>query len=271
MKKRYWFYLLCIALVLWGFWENTRLQIDCFPVNAPGLPGIFEGFQIAHISDLHNAQFGKDNQKLLQLLADCQPDIIAITGDLVDSRRTDMETAVRFAEQAAEIAPCFYVPGNHEARIPEYPRLEAALLEAGVTVLRNQAVPLEKDGRQITIAGVEDPAFSGTQAFSQALSDLASDAFTVLLSHRPEFFDLYVQQGFPLVLSGHAHGGQFRLPFLGGILAPGQGFFPEYDSGLYTDETTSMVVSRGLGNSVFPFRLNNPPEIIIITLKGASS
>ena len=118
---------------------------------------------------------------------------------------------------------------------------------------------------------MEDPAFSGTQAFSQALSDLASDAFTVLLSHRPEFFDLYVQQGFPLVLSGHAHGGQIRLPFLGGILAPGQGFFPEYDSGLYTDETTSMVVSRGLGNSVFPFRLNNPPEIIIITLKGASS
>ena len=271
MKKRYWFYLFLILVVLLGFYENTRLQITSFPVNAPGLPEGLDGLQIAHISDLHNAEFGEGNRDLLTLLADCRPDIIAITGDLIDSRRTDLEIAVHFAEEAAKIAPCYYVPGNHEARIPEYAQLKAALTEAGVTVLENQAVPLETDGGRITIAGAVDPAFSGSQTFSQVLSDLASQEFTLLLSHRPEFFDLYALQGFPLVLSGHAHGGQFRLPFLGGILAPGQGFFPEYDSGLYTQGSTSLVVSRGLGNSLFPFRLNNPPEIILITLKGASS
>jgi len=266
MKKRYWIYLLLAAIIAWGFYENTTLEINSFPVNGKGLPEPFHGFQIAHISDLHNAEFGERNGDILKLLNDIQPDIIAITGDLVDSRRTDIDIAVDFAAEAAKIAPCYYVPGNHEARIPEYARLEQQLQDAGVTVLRDQAVSLEKDGETITIAGVDDPSFTGFDGFSRNLSRLSSDNFTVLLSHRPEYFDLYCQNGFDLVLSGHVHGGQFRIPFLGGVLAPGQGFFPEYDSGLYTDGNTSLVVSRGLGNSLFPFRLNNPPEILLITL-----
>lgn len=266
MKKRYWFSLLLIAVMAWGFFENTQLQINSFPVNGYGLPENFNGFRIAHISDLHNTEFGNENQNLLQLLEDTQPDIIAITGDLVDSRRTDLDIAVHFAEEAVKIAPCYYVPGNHESRLSAYAQLEQQLTEAGVVILANQSVPLERGGQQITIAGVEDPAFSGSEPFSQTLSDLSSEDYTILLSHRPEYFDLYCQNGFSLILSGHIHGGQFRLPFLGGLLAPGQGFFPEYDSGLYTSGNTSMVVSRGLGNSLFPFRLNNPPEIILITL-----
>ena len=266
MKKRYWFYLFLAAVVLWGFFENTRLQVNSFPVNCRELPEAFHGFQIAHISDLHNTRFGADNENLLKLLADAQPDMIAITGDLIDSRRTDLDVAVHFAEEATKIAPCYYVPGNHEARIPEFSQLAQRLTQAGVTVLHNEAVSLEKDGAAITVAGVYDPAFTGMGTFSKALSDLSAEECTLLLTHRPEFFDLYCQFGLDLVLSGHAHGGQFRIPFLGGILAPGQGFFPKYDAGLYTNGDTGMVVSRGLGNSAFPFRLNNPPEVVLITL-----
>lgn len=266
MKKRYWIYLLLAAIVAWGFYENTALEINSFPVSGPNLPENFNGFQIAHVSDLHNTQFGENNEKLLKLLTDCQPDIIAITGDLIDSRNTNIDVAVHFAAEAAKIAPCYYVTGNHEARVSEYPLLEQKLTDAGVTVLRNQAVSLERDGEIICIAGVEDPSFLGSAGFSAALSQLASEDFTILLSHRPEYFDAYCQNGFELVLSGHAHGGQFHVPFLGGLIAPGQGFFPEYDSGLYHEENTNLVVSRGLGNSIFPFRLNNPPELILITL-----
>ena len=266
MKKRYWFYILVLVVVLWGFFENTLLQINSFPVNGQNLPEAFDGFQIAHFSDLHNAEFGKDNENLLKLLENIQPDLIAITGDLVDSRRTDFEVAIQFAKKAAAIAPCYYVPGNHEARIPEYDQLEQALTDVGVTVLRDRSVPLEKDGQIIHIAGVTDPSFTGFDRFSYTLSQLPSQDYTILLSHQPEFFDLYSQNGFHLVLSGHVHGGQFRIPFLGGLLAPGQGFFPEYDEGLYVTDNTAMVISRGLGNSVFPFRFNNPPEILLITL-----
>ena len=266
MKKRLWIGILLAAVVcLWGFYENTRLQLNSFPVNVAGLPDPFDGFRIAHISDLHNARFGENNEELIKLLNQAKPDLIAITGDLVDSRKTDIGIALAFAREAVKIAPCCYVPGNHEARIPEYARLETGLQEAGVMVLRNEALLLERDGEQITVAGAADPAF-GNADFAGTLESLASGEVTVLLSHRPELFEEYCRCGFSLVLSGHAHGGQFRLPVLGGLVAPGQGFFPRYDSGYYTEGNTAMVVSRGLGNSLFPFRLNNPPETLLITL-----
>lgn len=253
--------------VLWGFLENGALQCNGFTIASSSLPEGFDGFRIVHVSDLHNTEFGEGNEKLLQMLREADPDIIAITGDLIDSRRPDLAVALAFAEEAAAIAPCYYVTGNHESRLELYTPLEAGLKELGITVLRNDSIPLERNGEAIRITGVDDPSFGSDMAFT--LSSLASGEFTVLLSHRPELFDLYCENGMDVVLTGHAHGGQFRLPFLGGLIAPNQGLFPRYDSGLYTDGGTNMLVSRGLGNSLFPFRLNNPPEILLITLKTA--
>lgn len=264
MKKRYYLYLAVLVLIAWGFVENTLLGVTSLTVRSDSLPESARGYRIAQVSDLHNTEFGKGSKRLLALLEESQPDLIAITGDLIDSRRTKPEIAVAFAKEAVKIAPCYYVTGNHESRIPEFPQLEQQLLDAGVTVLRGQALPLDNG---ITVAGVDDPAFTGYTGFSETLSQLAGENFTVLLSHRPEYYDLYCRMGFDVVLSGHVHGGQFRVPFLGGLLAPGQGFFPEYDAGLYTNGKTHLAVSRGLGNSVFPFRLNNPPEVILITLE----
>jgi predicted MPP superfamily phosphohydrolase len=129
-------------------------------------------------------------------------------------------------------------------------------------------VELQRKGHTISLIGIDDPAFQ-TESVSHVLQKLtAEDSYTILLSHRPELFDTYVKNGIDLAFTGHAHGGQFRLPFVGGVIAPHQGFFPKYDSGLYTKNTTNMLVSRGVGNSMIPMRFNNRPEIIVVELRS---
>ena len=266
-----------IALVVWIAWGNTALELNTYTVSSSKLPQSFDGYRIAHVSDLHNAEMGKDNEKLLTMLRDVDPDMIAITGDLIDSRNTDIEVALQFVREAVKIAPCYYVTGNHEARVNEYGALKAGMEAAGVTVLEDVKTKISMEGETITLIGVNDPSYQTDYLFGDSemvmntkLEDLhtGNDGFTLLLSHRPELFDTYVDQDVDLVLSGHAHGGQFRLPFIGGLIAPNQGIFPEYDAGIYTEGNTNMLVSRGVGNSILPFRINNRPEVILIELQA---
>ena len=266
-----------IAMIIWTAWENAALELNTYMVASEDLPESFDGYRIAHVSDLHNAEMGDGNEKLLAMLRDGEPDIIAITGDLIDSRNTDVEIALRFAEEAVRIAPCYYVTGNHEARVSEYSELKEGLTKLGVVVLEGERVELEQSGETITLIGVNDPSFQTDYLFGDSetviqgsLQELINknDGYTVLLSHRPELFKVYVESGADLVLSGHAHGGQFRLPLVGGLVAPNQGLFPVYDAGLYTEENTNMIVSRGIGNSILPFRFNNRPEVILIELEA---
>lgn len=260
------------ALLIWLLWANSSPAATQVAVASGALPGAFEGFKIAHVSDLHNAVFGRENEKLLSLIRAAKPDIIAITGDLIDSRHTDIDSALAFVEAAAEIAPVYYVTGNHESRL-DFDEIEPRLIAAGARVLRNEAEYIEHGGERIRLAGIDDPSFirTGGTAEERAAAELeqlgdGGGTFTVLLAHRPELVEVYAEYGAGLVLSGHAHGGQVRLPLLGGLYAPGQGLLPEYDSGLYSLGETQMVVSRGLGNSVAPLRVNNRPELVIVTL-----
>lgn len=264
------------GLLLWG---NTALMRTTIRVSSQNLPDSFDGFRIAHISDLHNTEFGRNNEKLLSLLRDAKPSIIAITGDMIDSRDTKVEIALEFAREAVTIAPCYYVTGNHESRVPEYRTLKEGLLSLGVSVLEDASARIQRSGESITVLGVQDPSFQtsylfrdANSAMEQKLSTLMPEenTFTLLLSHRPELFEVYAEAGVDLTLSGHAHGGQFRIPFLGGLVAPNQGFFPEYDAGLYTRGSTNMVVSRGLGNSIIPLRINNRPEVVLIELDSGT-
>lgn len=264
-----------LGLIFWTAWGNTALELNTYRITSDKLPKAFEGYRIAHVSDLHNAEMGKDNEKLLAMLREAQPDMIAITGDIIDSRHTDIEITLQFAEEAVKIAPCYYVTGNHEARIDKYNELIEGLESRGVVHLHNESVTLEQDNDSITLIGLRDPSFQADYLFDDeasvvdsVLSELMrkADGYTVLLSHRPEMFDVYVSTGVDLVLSGHAHGGQFQLPFVGGVVAPGQGLFPKYDAGLYSEENTNMIVSKGIGNSIIPFRFNNRPEVILIDL-----
>ena len=264
-----------LVLVVWIRWGNTALEINEYKIVSNSVPQNFHGFRIAQVSDLHNAEFGEGNSKLIQLLSQTEPDIIVLTGDLIDSRQTDIEIALTFAREALKIAPVYYISGNHEARVSEYEGLKMGLAEAGVIVLENQKVEITREGESITLMGIDDPSFQESYLFGdaegvakQAIETLlrVSDGYTVLLSHRPELFELYVETGMDLVFSGHAHGGQFRLPFIGGLVAPNQGFFPKYDAGLFSEENTTMIVSRGVGNSIVPLRFNNRPEIIVVML-----
>ena len=265
-----------LAVVIWTAWGNTALELNTYTISSDRLPEAFDGYRIAHVSDLHNTEMGKDNEKLLDMLREADPDIIAITGDLIDSRNTDIDIALQFTKAAMEIAPCYYVTGNHEARVSEYDELRGGLIEQGVLVLDDERIELELSYETIALLGVNDPSFQTDYLFGdsetvmqgklQEISDEEND-FTILLSHRPELFGVYADSNMDLVLSGHAHGGQFRLPFVGGLVAPNQGLFPKYDAGLYTEENTNMIVSRGIGNSILPFRFNNRPEVILIVLQ----
>lgn len=269
--------LLLILLIIWTAWGNTALTVSEYKVLSDRIPAAFSGFRIAQISDLHNAQFGPDNQELIELLKGTYPDIIVLTGDLIDSRKTDTDTALSFARQAVSIAPCYYVPGNHEARISQYPEFVDRLKACGVQVLSSKQVTLTRGNARIALLGIEDPSFYDDYLFGDTasvtqrlLQDISrdEDLYTVLLAHRPELFDVYAGQNIDLVFSGHAHGGQFRLPFAGGLFAPNQGLFPQYDAGLFAQGRTQMIVSRGIGNSIIPFRFNNRPEIVIAQLEN---
>ena len=267
--------LILFILIVWTLWANTALEVNAYEIVSDRIPQGFDGFRIAQISDLHNTEFGERNEKLIQLLSQTNPDIISITGDLIDSRHTDIEIALDFARQAVKLAPVYYVSGNHEACVREYEDLKMGLAEAGVVILEIQKAQITREGESITLMGIDDPSFQEDYLFGdsesvarQAIENLQneSDGYTVLLFHRPELFNLYVDTGMDLVFSGHAHGGQFRLPFIGGLVAPNQGFFPEYDAGLFSEGSTTMIVSRGVGNSIIPIRVNNRPEIIVATL-----
>lgn len=282
MKRAQWKRLIilsaCLAAVLgvsvWIAWGNTALELNTYTVLAEDLPEAFDGYRIAHISDLHNTQIGDNNEKLLETIRKAEPDIIAITGDLIDSRNTNIEIALHFAEEAMKIAPCYYVTGNHEARIPEYDDLKSGLTGLGIVVLEDERLEIQRLGEKIAVIGVNDPSFETNYLFGDAAAVLRlklqeyknEDTYTVLLSHRPELLETYAQCGVDLVLSGHAHGGQVRIPFLGGLVAPNQGLFPKYDAGMFIKENTTMIVSRGIGNSIIPVRVNNRPEVILIEL-----
>ncbi|HIV47331.1 MAG TPA: metallophosphoesterase [Candidatus Acutalibacter stercorigallinarum] len=279
-KRKRWIVLVALCALLaclipYLLWANTVLTVSHVELDL--LPG--EGsFTIAQVSDLHNAEFGGGNGELLTILEEVEPDLIAITGDLIDSRRTDPAPALAFLEGAVELAPVCYVTGNHEFRAYDaYQDLKSQMEELGVIVLENESMVLEEV--PLRVIGLDDPSFgvrsdpSATpeQILQGALTALApqageEDLRTVLLAHRPEYVELYAQHGADLVLSGHAHGGQVRLPGVGGLYAPGQGFLPAYTSGLYQIGETSLVVSRGLGNSLFPLRVNNRPEVVLVKL-----
>jgi len=242
------------------------------------LPASFSGYRIAHVSDLHNTEFGEDNETLLQMLSESQPDIIVITGDLIDAQHTDIGIALSFTKEAMKIAPTYYVTGNHEASSSQYNTLKIGFKDAGVTVLEDEIIYLEQGNEVIALLGLSDPDFTikgdlfgevPAMVSTKLKNMLEQDkVYSVLLSHRPELFETYAACGVDLVLSGHAHGGQFRLPFVGGLIAPDQGLFPKYDAGLYINGNTNMIVSRGIGNSVIPIRFNNRPEIILIELQA---
>lgn len=254
--------------------ENNRLTLCRLSVESSRLPKEFNGFSIVHLSDLHSKYFGSGQNRLLRRINQLAPDLVCITGDLIDKRRyhrNGIAPALTLCRELAQERPVILVSGNHEAAFPFYPELQRVLEDIGVTVLENQALRFYREGAVLYIGGLQDPAFirENRTAFRQEVFRLCREAkgdFTLLLCHRPELLEEYGAAGADLVLSGHAHGGQFRLPGAGPVWVPNQGLFPSLAQGVHRFGNTAMVVSRGLGNSLFPQRLLNWPEVVFITL-----
>ncbi len=269
-------------IVLWGavlvifalfcLWQNSWLTVSYHSFTHRDIPESFDSCRIVQISDLHNANFGHGNSRLLMKIEALDPDYIVITGDIVDSNHTDIDTAVAFVEDACALAPVYYVTGNHEVLLhsEEQTRLYDGIRNAGAVMLEDEAVTLTAEEESITLMGLCDEGLGGGN-LRQLAGTLDSSQFQLLLAHEPQYFADYSEAGVDLVLSGHAHGGQFRLPFIGGLYAPDQGIFPAYTEGMHELDGTSMIISRGLGNSVFPLRLFNFPEIICIELYSEGS
>lgn len=264
-----------IAFSVWLWWGNTSIQTTHVNIRSEKIPTELDGFTIVQVSDLHNAEFGNQQDRLLKAVKSASPDIIAVTGDLIDSNHTDVTKAMEFINGAVKIALVYYVTGNHEAWSDQYIELKKQMLMVGVDVLEDENIIIEYAGVTIQLLGLNDLDFITTDGTYERLAMIdtklknilgESNKYTILLSHRPELFDVYVENNIDLILSGHAHGGQVRLPFFGGLVAPNQGFFPKYFEGLYDKKQTKMIVSRGLGNSIIPLRVNNRPELVIVEL-----
>lgn len=260
------------AIAGWVIRDNLRLTVTRYNVEFDELPKEFDGFKAVQVSDLHNARFGKDQSRLIAAIRAEKPDIIAITGDLFHTLKR--ENAYSFLEQAAQLAPCYYVSGNHEQRFADYfsaikPKLESL----GARVLDDKSERIFKGGSHITVIGLADPSFKHTvppeRLTEEKLSRLETPGFTLLLSHRPELFSVYAQHNISLALTGHAHGGQVRIPFAHrGLFAVHQGWLPKYTEGIFVENNTKMIVSRSLGNSTLYPKVNDPPELVSITLRG---
>lgn len=263
--------IIAIVLILMStfgiycYCENNVIEITHHTYVSNKLPQDFDGFKIAHVSDLHNKSFGDGNIKLLKLISAENPDIIVITGDIVDGSRTDIDIAIEFIADAVKLAPVYYVPGNHEMRISGCAELEERMLSLGATVLKNSAVNITRNDSNIKLYGYKPV---GNYIDKSTIFEPDPNEFNMLLAHFPEDIDDFAKDSFDLIFSGHAHGGQFKLPLIGSVYAPGQGFFPEYTEGTVELNSTTMIISRGLGNSIIPIRINNNPELIFCTLKN---
>lgn len=278
MRNRFIVIVIClIGVSVYFFWQNNHIQITESDYSNSKIPVEFDGFTIAQVSDLHNKSFGKDQKYILSKLKDVTPDMIIITGDIIDRRKYDLDIALAFVKGATKIAPVYYVTGNHEAWSDDFQITKTWLIEYGVIFMDDAEATLTRGGSSIKILGVSDPDFLTSEyaegndvtLMTKQLANWSQDeSFKILLTHRPELFDLYSENNMDLIFAGHAHGGQIRVPFVGGVVAPDQGWLPEYTSGSYVQGDSTMYVSRGLGNSLFPIRINDRPEIVVVQLKS---
>ena len=266
-------FLLLVLLVWGGIWgSNNWVQTTEYTVASEELPQAFDGSRIVQVSDLHNASFGRNQSSLIEKVESADPDAIFLTGDLVDSNRYDLDSSLVLIDALMKMSEVYYVTGNHEVASNKVEEILGALRERGVTVLENDSVEWAKDGESVQIAGIDDPLMEPDiheeEATGQSLANAQlTEDFTLLLAHRPEYLPIYAEYGVDVVFSGHAHGGQVRIPGIGGLIAPGQGWFPKVTEGIFEVDQSQMVVSRGLGNSTFPVRIFNLPEIVVVTLQ----
>lgn len=267
-----------VLLIIFLWAQNNLLTVTYFDYESEKVPKSFNEFKILQVSDLHNKEFGKDQSKLIKKTESLKPDIIVVTGDVIDKKRTNdtnLNICLKYLTQAVKIAPVYFVTGNHEGSSSVFTQLKKSLLQIGVTVLDNKSEKISHNGSSINLIGINDISFFGdsnVHAFETTLKRLVdkdSNCLNILLSHKPNFFNIYQENHIDLALTGHTHGGQIVIPFVGGIInVDNNKNMKKMLAGIHTRNGTTMIISRGLGNSLFPLRFLNYPELVLIKLKN---
>ena len=251
--------LLLIIYIIIGL-INT-LDVTHYTYKSSKLPKDFNNFKIVQISDLHTKSFGKDNSKLLKEIKSFSPDIIAITGDLINDNLKDLDKLSVFLNELPDVAPTYFICGNHDMPSwEEYLELVQILNNYNIQVIDNQKIPLTQGNSTINLCGL----FSYTESYAV---EVDTDEFNLLLYHYADHFDITKSLGYDLILAGHTHGGIIRLPLIGGLLDTDMSLFSRYDNGVYTSEECTLISSRGLGTSLIP-RFYNDSELVCITLQS---
>lgn len=276
--------IVCLVIVLIiSYCENRTLHVTEYFVQSKKLPISFDGFRIAHLSDLHNAEFGEDNMKLYETIREQKPDVILITGDMIIGKpEQDVIKSAQFINSLCDIAPVFFSMGNHELRVSLYIDTYGDMWEefletisSDVHLLFDERYTITKQKDTLNLYGLS----LNTKLYKRLIrtpmpNDYIESLFGncnkkeyhIFMAHNPDYFKDYVEWGADLTFSGHVHGGMVRLPWLGGVLSPMIHFFPKYDKGLFQEKDAYMVLSGGLGNHTFKFRVNNLPEVVMVTL-----
>lgn len=272
-KKFYVTVPVCVVLTLLitgaCLYMNLHLTVSEYEYVSEEVPPELDGFRIVQVSDLHSQFYGFNEKRLADRIAELKPDIIVVTGDVVDSRFTDYRRARQFFAGAVKIAPVYYVTGNHEARLSNwsYRNFQGVVRELGVHMIDNEKVELEG----LTIIGISDDDLANPP------KDLQTDnGLCICLAHEPMYYNRYLALGADITFTGHMHGGQIIIPGKGGFISPDFTFFPELYEGAheYTSKdgrSMTMYISRGLGNSVLPLRINNYPELVVVTLRSSAA
>jgi len=275
--------IVCILAFLSYIIGLIWIDISRYEISSAKIPKSFDGYTILQLSDLHSRSFGKDHEKLLKKVDAENPDIIVLTGDMVNTKDSNFSTFYNLAKKLTEKYPVYYIVGNHELRLPlhKYNEILVNLRQLGVNVLTNKTISLFKDSERIALTGFTLPLSHYTsklhkqdhkeltsETIEQFIGSAEKNTFQILLSHNPLYFDTYADWGADLTLSGHIHGGIIRFPLIGGILSPERTFFPKFSAGKYEKENSTIIVNRGLGNGTVNLRIFNNPEISIIKLKS---
>ena len=252
--------------------SRDDLEISRYEVKSQKLPESFDGFKIVQLSDLHGAEFGEDGMGLVEKVKELEPDIIALTGDFVTDEG-DLAAVEKLAARLTELCPVYFISGNHEFGSGLAVKVRNILERAGVKYLSNEYLTISRGEDGILLGGVEDPlAYAdmlSPDELAQKMNDAAPDAFKILLGHRNYWMTEYPELPVDLIFCGHAHGGLIRIPGVGGLIGTDRRLFPDFDAGQFNNGRYTLIVSRGLGNSVSIPRVFNRPEIVCVELSSA--
>ena len=276
-----------ILMYLYIKYNVNTLEVTKYVVENKKVPKEFDGYNIVQISDLHSKLFGENNKKLIQKIKSLNPDIVVVTGDLIDGENNNYNVALDFMKEISKLYRVYYIIGNHEQKSmikkykDEYKDYFNKLHQIDFVNLDNNKVEIVKGDSNINLYGLTVPyscykyLFDNQETTSididfleEKLGKVDREQFNILLAHTPFYFDEYEKWGADLTLCGHVHGGIVRLPIVGGLLSPDRKFFPKYDLGEYIKNKSTMIVSKGLGGSKVLIRVNCKPEIVNIKLKN---